>query len=447
MSSSLPEPAASARTAEASRGAALRVGYVLKMYPRLSETFVLDEILGIEAAGVEVSVYSLRLPVDGKFQRGVADVRGPVRYLPGFGSSAALEAFHMVRGLGPQAAQRLDRALAFLDRLPEQRRASLLVQGLHLAEAVQRDRLQHLHAHFMTVAAHTAYLAHVFTDVPFTVTAHAKDIYREAVDPDVFREVAGSAVAAVTVCEANRSYIQTSLLGVQSEAHVVRIYNGLALDRIPPGHDSVRERSLLLGVGRLVEKKGYDVLLRACRILADRGRSFRCVVIGEGDQRGSLLSLRGELGLQDVVELPGAMPRDEILGWMARARALVAPCVTGDDGNRDALPTVALEALASSLPIVATRVGGIPEIVDHDVDGLLVEEGDAQALAAALERMLEDDLMWTRLSRAGRRKAELRFDREATVPQLIRLFGRKTVDVRGDGLESRVRPLLREVGR
>lgn len=423
MSWPLPEPETPRGTAADILRAGARVGYVLKMYPRLSETFILDEILGVEAAGVDVSVYSLRLPVDGKFQREVADVRGAVRYLPAFGSSAALEAFEAVRELGPMANARLDRALAFLDRLPSDRRASLLIQGLHLARAVRANELQHLHAHFMTVAAHTTHLAHLFTDVPYTVTAHAKDIYRNAVDVDVFREVARSTQALVTVCEANRRYIQEAMLGSGSDARVVRIYNGLAVKAIAPGPQSARDPRLLLGVGRLVQKKGYDVLLRACRLLADRGRSFRCVVIGEGDERDALLALRSELGLERLVELPGAMSREEILGWMRRARALVAPCVTGGDGNRDALPTVALEALASGLPVVATRVGGIPEIVDHEVEGLLLDEGDHEGLAGAMDRILSDDLGWSRWSRAGRRKAEQRFDQEANLPRLIGLFG------------------------
>jgi colanic acid/amylovoran biosynthesis glycosyltransferase len=397
----------------------LRVGYVLKMYPRLSETFILDEILGLEEAGAAVSVYSLRPPTEGRFHPDVSRVHGDVHYLPDFASSSALQAFRTLRDLGPGSEAALDRALRFLDRLAA-KQPSLLVQGLELASAARRDGVEHLHAHFMTVAAQTAYLAHLFTGLPFTVTAHAKDVYRRTVDREVFREIAEAAAGIVTVCEYNRRYILDRLLEGNA-ARVVRIYNGIPLDAVPAGPRS-REGHLILGVGRLVEKKGYDVLLEACRILVDRGIHLRCLVIGDGDQREPLLNLRGRLGLEGVVEFPGSMPRNRILEWMQRARVLVAPCVTGEDGNRDALPTVALEALASGLPVVSTPVGGIPEIVEHGVEGLLVPERDPRALADALRALLSDEVMWTRLSRAARAKAALRFDRRKNLPELISLF-------------------------
>lgn len=400
-------------------GLSLRVGYVLKKYPRLSETFILDEILGLEAARAEVSVYSLRLPDDGRFHADVSRVRGPVRYLPEFGSVPTLEAFRTAGELGIDPG-RLSRALRFVDRVETGRRAPLLIQGLHLAGWAVRDGIGHLHAHFMTVAAQTAYLAHLFTGIPFTVTAHAKDIYRYTVDREMFREVAAAARAVVTVCRANHPAIER-LLG-SSGGRIEVVYNGVALDELGAGPAGTRDPNLILAVGRLVEKKGYHVLLEACRALADRGVDFHCVVAGEGDQRERLEADRARLGLEDRVQLAGAAPRDRVMDWMRSARVLAAPCLTADDGNRDALPTVALEALALGLPVVSTPVGGIPEIVDHGVDGLLVPEGDAVALAEALDRLLADDVLWARMSRAGPAKAALRFDRRRNLPRLIALF-------------------------
>lgn len=200
-----------------------RVGYVLKKYPRLSETFILDEILGLESSGIDVSIYSLRFPDEPRFHADLAQVNGLVQYLSLFGSAGTMEAFRTLRELGEEAWQGLDRALAFLEFLPPERRASLLVQGLNLAALVGRQSIDHLHAHFMTVAAHTAYLAHLFTGVPFSVTAHAKDIYRETVDPVVFRQIGRAANAVITVCEANRIHIREILEG---EGRVELVYNG-----------------------------------------------------------------------------------------------------------------------------------------------------------------------------------------------------------------------------
>jgi glycosyltransferase involved in cell wall biosynthesis len=408
-------------------GAALRVGYVVKKYPRLSETFILDEILALEAFGIDVSIFSLRFPDDGRFHSDLASVRAPVSYLPPLGSGTVFDAFRALEQVADgDASARLSRALGFLDLHPPERRTGMLLQGLHLAGASRRLGLDHLHAHFMTVAAHTAYLAHLFGDVPFSVTAHAKDIYRDAVDRTAFREVAGAATALVTVCEANRAYMRESLLADGTGVEV--IYDGVRLEELRPSRRP-RRRTLLLAVGRLVEKKGYHVLLRACRILADRGTDFECIVVGEGEERERLLADRARLGLDTRVHFVGAVSRDRIYAWMEEARVLAAPSLVGADGNRDALPTVLLEALALGLPAVATPVGGIPEIIESGVEGLLVPSGDPEAVAAALERLLQDDVTWERMAMAGPAKAALRFDGRRNLPRLVDVFRRPA---RGD---------------
>ena len=176
-----------------------RVAYVLKKFPRLSETFILNELLGLEEAGVDVSVLSLRMPDDGRFHADLARLQGQVRYVPEPKSAAVFEAFRVVAGSGEAAASALDRAVAFLEMLPESRRTSLLVQGLHVAREVRESGLQHLHAHFATIASHVAYIAHCITGVSYSVTAHAKDIFRHDVNRDVFRTIAGAAATIVTV--------------------------------------------------------------------------------------------------------------------------------------------------------------------------------------------------------------------------------------------------------
>jgi colanic acid/amylovoran biosynthesis glycosyltransferase len=399
----------------------LRVGYVLKKYPRLSETFILDEILALEAAGIDVSIFSLRLPDEGRFHGDLGRVRAGVRYLPDVGSTSSLQAFRALWGLGERATEGLGSALGLLDSLPADRRGRLLIQALHLADDASRRQLQHLHAHFMTVAAQVAYLAHLFTGIPFSVTAHAKDLYRETVDPTVFRQIAGAATAVVTVCLANRRHIEER--GLAGRGRVKVVYNGVDLERLRAGGGD-REPGLILGVGRLVPKKGYQVLLEACRVLADRAVDFHAVIVGDGEERGPLLELRRRLGLTDRVHLHGAASREEVLSLMRRARVLATPSVTDADGNRDALPTVLLEALALGLPVVSTPVGGIPEIVDPGVHGLLVPERDPVALAEALARAVDDEVLWARMAQAGPRRASERFDRSRTLGALVGLFRR-----------------------
>lgn len=395
----------------------MKVGYVVKRYPRLSETFILDEILGVEEAGLDVAIHSLLLPNDGRFHEDVTRVRGRAKYLPTAASESVFGAFRALRDVGLDSSA-LDRAVVFTSRVPEAHRGSLLIQALHLADEATKSGLQHLHAHFMTSPAQTTYLAHIFSGIPFTVTAHAVDIYGPKAHPVLLKEIAEAAMAVVTVCEANERHIR----GVVGDAARIEvIYNGISVNG-EPTHDGVRDPRLLLSVGRLVEKKGYHVLLEACRILRDRGVDFRLVLVGDGVERDRLLEQRSLLHLEDCVEMPGAVSRAEVLRWMRRVRAFAAPCLTAADGNQDALPTVLLEALSVGLPVVSTPVGGIPEIVDAGVEGLLVPKGEPVALADALHRLLVDDELWSEMTVAGPSKAAVRFDRKKNLPRLIELF-------------------------
>jgi len=341
--------------------------------------------------------------------------------VPAFGSASTVDAFRTVAALDI-APDCIGEALDFLEMLPLDRHAPSITTALALARHVVDRRIDHLHAHFMTIAAQAAHLTHILTRIPYSVTAHAKDVYRDGVDPKVFRRIASHATAIVTVCEANRRYITDGLLaGCDVSLEVV--YNGLDLDALPPPRRQ-REPRLIVAVGRLVEKKGFHVLVDACALLRDRARPFRCVIIGDGEERETLAHRIAELRLGASVELLGSLPRAEVVEWMGRARAVALPCVTGRDGNRDALPTVLLEALALGTPAVSTPVAGVPEIVADGVEGYLVDEHDPDALADRLDVLLTDSTVWSRMSVAGPRTVAARFDRQRTLPQLIDVFER-----------------------
>lgn len=399
----------------------LRVAYVLKQYPRLSETFILNELLALEAEGVEVSVYSLRHATEGRFHPALSQFQGTVTYAPEFGRLEAYDAFAALAEIG---AGRLHDALTFLELVRPEHRSELLIQSLELARLVRRTAVDHVHAHFLTVASHIAYLVHLFTGVPYTVTAHAKDIYRYTVDWEVARRVSGAARAVVTVCDANLQHLETRL--GESAARVTRIYNGLGPQE-PPAPLEARDRFTVLAVGRLVEKKGFHVLLDAVSALRQQYPHLRCVVVGDGEERAALEAQALALGLGATVHFTGAVLQHEVARWLRRAHVLAAPCLVGEDGNQDALPTVLLEALAAGLPSVTTPIAGIPEIIDHDVHGLIVPPGDASALASALSRLLSDDAQWRRMSSAGPERLSSRFDRRETIRSLIELFASSPV--------------------
>jgi colanic acid/amylovoran biosynthesis glycosyltransferase len=394
----------------------LHVGYILKQYPRLSETFILNEILGLERAGADVSVFSLNFATEGRFHPDIASVRAPVFYMPLVDKAAFLDALRALPNLG---YEQLSTVLAFVDRLPAERRAKLLLHAIEVADQVRRTGVNHLHAHFLTVAAHTAHIVHLLTGIPYTVTAHAKDIYRHTVDWNLAAHVANSAAAIVTVCDANLRHLQLQLDGLATP--IVRIYNGLS-PQDPPAPLDERTRHLVVGVGRLVEKKGFDLLLDAVNLLRPIVPDITCVLIGDGEERSSLEAHASRLGIDDRVTFTGSMPQHQVSTWLRRAHVMAAPCKVGADGNQDALPTVLLEALGAGLPTVSTPVAGIPEIIEHGREGLIVDADDHATISAALATLMADDETWTSMSHAGPLKLASTFDRMTTIDELISIF-------------------------
>lgn len=394
----------------------MHIGYVLKKFPRASETFILNEILALQRLGVDVTVFSLNRPDDGVFHAGLAELKRPVVYLTSRKPDAWLALLRQHRGtvIGNGAT-----LLAEFDDLLSAGRPdawTLLGNTIDVALLAREHGVQHLHAHFATVAAYAARGAHSLTGLPFSVTCHAKDIYREGIVPAHFQSLLRSAAFVATVCAANRRWIEERLAG--DEGPDLRVlYNGVDTARFHPRERAPATTPTLLAVGRLVEKKGFHVLLDALALLAARGTRPRCLLVGDGEDRVMLTDRCARLGLRDV-EFLGMRTHDEVRRLVASAHAMVLPCIVGHDGNRDALPTVLLEALAAGLPVISTAVGGVEEIVDDGRAGMLVPAGEAAPLAAAIESLLRDPAARTTLAANGRARAERLFDLARNVATL-----------------------------
>jgi colanic acid/amylovoran biosynthesis glycosyltransferase len=385
--------------------------YVLKMYPRFSETFILGELLARERAGERLEVISLRQPVDGRFHAALAQLKAPVTYLPT--SSSASEAWRQLR-----SARSTRQAInAHLDELLEAE-AGDAVQAVRLAELVRERGIGHLHAHFASVATTVARLASLLSGVPYSFTAHAKDIYHESVEPEDLRRKLADAHHVVTVSDYNLAHLRETYGPDADRVH--RVYNGLDLTDAT-WSDPADRPPLVVAVGRLVEKKGFDVLLDALARLHQRHPEVRAVIAGDGALADDLQAQRDRLGLQSVVDLPGPLPQTQVRDLLARAAVFAAPCVVGPDGNRDGLPTVLLEAMAAGAPAVSTDVTGIPEVVRDDETGLLVPQHDPVRLAEAIERLVTDRPLGSRLSRAARALVESSFDVHVQAQSLRRL--------------------------
>ncbi len=394
----------------------MKVGYVVKMYPRFSETFILNEILQLEEQGTEVRIFSLKLPNDGRFHAELSRVRAPVTYLP----NTLVEQFKLAenRRLLKERPRRYLKALAHVARQRKPIYAlKRLVQAAKVVAEAEQAGIRHLHAHFATSATRVAFYASMLSDLTFSFTAHAKDIYQEDKDEAHLREKLAAAKLVVTVSEYNRRHLRD----VHDKAWIERVYNGIDLEKFDPASSKAAPPGILY-VGRLVEKKGIPDLIEACKLLKERGVPFRCEIVGKGELEPQIRSRVAALGLKDVVSLPGPRPQGEVRKLYRRTDVFVAPCVVARDGNRDGLPTTILEAMASGLPVVSTPVTGIPEAVVNGRTGALVPERDPEALANALQDLLEDPKLREKLGIAGRRRAEDLFDVHRNVSRLRRLF-------------------------
>jgi glycosyltransferase involved in cell wall biosynthesis len=292
-------------------------------------------------------------------------------------------------------------------------------QAVVLARLVREKGIGHLHAHFAGRPTTVARLAAHFAGIPYTFTAHANDIFNNSTRPDEMQRKLADAAVAVTVSDYNAAYLR-STFGAAAE-RVRRIYCGLDLTRLR--YESPQDRPpRIMAVGRLVEKKGFADLIEACAILARRGRSFGCQIIGTGTLDAPLRALVARLGLEKTVELAGPRPQGAVIEAVRGAAALVLPCVVGEDGDRDGLPTVILEAMALGTPCVSTDVTGIPEAVRDGDTGLAVAQHDPDALAAAIERLLFDPALRVRLAVNARQLIEREFDVRRNAARLRAVF-------------------------
>jgi glycosyltransferase involved in cell wall biosynthesis len=397
-----------------------RIAYVLKMYPRFSQTFVINELLAHQAAGRDIDIFSLRLPNDSRFHAAISRVRSTVVRIPrpAGGSRSFLGVLHRTAARLPATCQ------VILDNPAVC--AQDLEQAMNLACEAHRMGIDHLHAHFGTIATTTARLAARMAGITYSFTAHAKDIYHESVDDGELRAKLADASAVITVSDYNLRYLRDKF--GEAADRVVHVNNGLDLNEFPFA-DPVGREPLILAVGRLVEKKGFATLVRACAHLRDSGRSFRCEIAGGGELAVKLSKLVRELGLDGRVRLVGQQPQEMIREKLLRASVLAAPCVVAANRDRDGLPTILVEAMAMGTPCISTDVTGIPEILKHGETGLQVPQLDDRALADACAFLLDDPADGVRMARTARAMVEREFNITTNARRVRELIDRAAVPV------------------
>ena len=396
------------------------VAVVVKGWPRLSETFIAQEILALERRGIELVIVSLRRPTD-RFTHPIhAEIRSPVHYLPEYLHEApgrVLSAWKTARRLsGFSRARSMWLADLSRDRTPNRVRRF----GQALVLAAELGQVESIHAHFLHTPASVARYASAMLGIGWSFSAHAKDVWTTPTWEK--REKLADARFGVTCTRVNLEHLAALAL---SPDVVELVYHGLDRTRFPacvtprPSRngsdpsDSVK----ILSVGRLVEKKGFDDLLRALAMLPP-SLAWTLDVVGGGALGATLRRQAAALDIAERVHWHGSLPHDRIVEQFAGADLFALASRVSADGDRDGLPNVLMEAQLLGAASVTTRVSAIPELIEHDVNGLLVPPRDPAALAAALRRAIVDPVLRLRLAEAGRRTMASRFSFEDGVSRI-----------------------------
>jgi len=389
-----------------------RFAYLFERFPSFGQTFCYREVAELSRQGITPPIFSIRNPKDEPAQDWDARVIQRAHYLPE--EKELLEDVRRACKKGKLTAEIIDA----LDKWGRRTDFLRLYQAVYVGLRLQEMGISHVHAHFTGMAARTAFWVHRFFPVTFSFTAHANDIFAPRNFEIGLDKLVDTARAIVTVSDFAKKFLQERF--PERADRIRRIYNGLNLAEFGRA-DFSSSPPLILAVGRLIAKKGFADLICACGLIAERGKSFRCEIIGEGPLENELRGQIERLNLQNRVALSGAKPQGEIRQRLAAANVFVLPSIIDPEGGMDNLPTVIMEAMATALPVVSTNIGGIPEMVIENETGFLLEPADASALADAIAKVIDDRLLAQRLGHAGYQRAHELFSIEKNVRELSAL--------------------------
>ena len=396
-------------------------GYVLLWFPLASETFIFHEVRRLAAMGLPVRVYTMYASRLRGCSRAMRTTTLPIRHFGIRAAGRALAAFGRTLLSRPLQTLRLVRdALCHPLRTWETRLEALVcfLYGFLLGEEARRDGVQLLHASWGNGPATAAWIASRLTGIPFSFTGRANDIYPQ---DGILPLKARDALFIRTNNRANGVYLRGFCpQDQQDKVHVV--YNGLTLGRHPLSLAPFMPEYRLLSIGRFVPKKGFADLLTAVARLRRENVPVRLTLVGDGRLRGALKRQCRRLGISDIVDMPGFLPHDRVQALMRSHDIFIMPSVQTENGDRDGIPNVIMEALSSRMPVVATDVCGIGEVIHDGETGLLVPQRDPRALAEGVRRLLADREAALRMAGHGRDLVLHMFDSEANTRQLLHLY-------------------------
>jgi len=396
------------------------VAVILKGYPRLSETFIAQEILALEKRGFDLRLVSLRHPTDKTHHPIHDEIKAPVNYLPEYlhhEPGRVFKSWRAARRL-PGYAAAIDTWQRDFERDKTRNRVRRFGQACVLAAELPDD-VDRLYAHFLHTPASVARYAAIMRGLPWMCSAHAKDIYTSP-DWELAEKIADLEWLA-TCTSHNVDHLRE--IATANADKINLVYHGLDLNRLPaaPQRDERTGPVTVLSVGRAVEKKGYPGLLRALSMLPATC-DWRLVHIGGGTMTDELKAQAETLGLSERVEWRGARAQSDVFDAYGSSDMFVLNSRIADDGDRDGLPNVLMEAQAMGLPCIATAVSAIPELIIDGETGLLVEADNDEALSNAIRDLIEDPEKRRHIAKAGHDRVHASFSMESGIDALANLF-------------------------
>ena len=401
------------------------LGLVLKGYPRISETFISNEILLLEEAGYTIHIFSMRHPREPFSHKSVKNIQARITYLP----QTILEDFPRLMRHNLQLALLKPRrygsalGLAFKRFLRTRKSATIkhLLQAGYLVHGVlPGNHIVHFHAHFAHSPSSVAMFASRLSGLDFSFTAHAKDIYTS--NPEQLREKIAMARFVVTCTEYNKRHLMK--IAKNGDRPVSRIYHGIDVTLFKPSRlGSVPSAPYhILSVARLVPKKGLPTVYKALHALRQQGIDFRHTLIGDGDDRERILDLIRDLGLSDICQWQGTLPHEKVLAYYDTSDLFVLGCEKAANGDRDGIPNVFIESMAMGVPVVGTHISAIPELVIDGITGRLVPPGQPEKMAGAMRELLTDAALRGKIIPAARQRVSQAFDNRRLIRDLIKVY-------------------------
>lgn len=403
------------------------VAYMMSRFPKLTETFILYEVIALQEQGLEVALFPLWREKTSVMHPEAEPLVGEANFLPTLSWEIIQANLHFLRCCRRRYLDAVWTLLRcnwgslryFLGSL------AIIPKSALFAQRMTAENIQHIHAHFASHPAAAAFFIHRLTGISYSFTAHGSDIHR---DKRMLAEKVAEASFVVPISSFNRDVILEACKYDKKAARKMTIIHcGVDSHYFRPqlsrnGRYTEGKCLNIICIGTLHEVKGQSYLLEACCLLRERHIPFNCLFIGSGPDEGALKQQVIKADLEGCVQFMGRMPRNKVIPLLQKADVLVAPSVPSQDGRREGIPVVLMEAMACGLPVVASRLSGIPELVDDGRTGILIPTGDVDALSDALTYLYYKPETRRKMGQAGREVILERFDLRANAAQLAGRF-------------------------